>query len=254
MIEWHVWTARTPAAGARGSVERQGEAARMKRQGPYLTLLAGVVLALVFGVLGVRANSPEDPAAASSPSSPTGSAEPSDAATPTASAAPSESADAGDVRPRANYAGHTQGRKATVAIAVRDGRAIAYVCDGARAEAWLLGKVTNGQLNLSGQAGRLTARLGDGKARGTVVLGSQEWAFSVPSVQAPNGLYRANATVGGVRFRGGWIVLSDGQTGVAAGSGEPGPAPPLDPGAGAVSIDGTEVPVAPVSGVAGAWL
>lgn len=226
----------------------------MRRQGPYLTLLAGVVVAVVFGVLDVRANSPADPAAASSPSSASASAQPSSSPTASESAAPSESASPGDGPPRANYAGHTKGRKATVAIAVRDGRAIAYVCDGARAEAWLLGTVTNGQAKLSGESGRLTAQLGNGKARGTVMLGAQEWAFAVPIVEAPNGLYRANATVGGVRFRGGWIVLPDGQTGVAGGSGEPGPAPLLDPGAGAVSIDGTEVPVAPVSGVAGAWL
>jgi hypothetical protein len=228
----------------------------MSRRGPYTTLLAGVVLATVVGVLDVRANSDAQPAATSSfPSASNGVAQPTDSATPTESAAPSESESAEDVPARANYAGRTKGRKATVAIAVRDGRAIAYVCDGARAEAWLLGMATNGRLSLSSEAGdRLTARLADGKATGRVVLSNQKWTFKVPTVQRPNGLYRANATVGGVRFRGGWIVLPDGQTGVATGSGGPGPAPPLDPAAATVTIDGTQVPVAAISGITGAWL
>jgi hypothetical protein len=218
-------------------------------------LLAGVLLASVVGVADVRANSGQPAAATSSPSASNGVAQPTGSATPTESAEPTESASSEDVPARANYAGRTKGRKATVAIAVRDGRAIAYVCDGARAEAWLLGKATNGALNLVSEAGdRLTARLGDGKATGKVVLGTQKWTFKVPTVQRPNGLYRANATVGGVRFRGGWIVLPDGQTGVATGNGEPGPAPPLDPNAGAVTIDGTQVPVAAVSGITGDWL
>lgn len=219
-------------------------------------MLAGVVLATVVGVLDVRANSGEQPAVkSSSPSASNGVSQPTGSATPTGSASPSESASSAAFPARANYAGRTKGRKAAVAIAVRDGRVIAYVCDGARSEAWLHGDATNGQLNLSSEAGdRLTARLGDGKATGRVVLGKQTWTFKVPMVRSPNGLYRANATVNGVRFRGGWIVLPDGQTGVATGSGKPGPAPPLDPNAGAVTIDTTQVPVAAVSGVTGAWL
>ena len=226
----------------------------MRGRGPYATLLAGVVLAAVVGGLDVRANSGEQSVVGlPTHSSSNGVAQPTGSATPTESE--SESAGAEDVPERANYAGRTKGRKATVAIAVRDGRAIAYVCDGARAEAWLLGKATNGQLTLSSEAGdRLTARLGDGKATGRVVLGGQKWTFKVPTVRRPNGLYRVNATVGGVRFRGGWIVLPDGQTGVATGNGGPGPAPPLDPNAGVVTIDGTQVPVAAISGVTGDWL
>ena len=226
----------------------------MRRQGPYLTLLAGVLLALVLGVLDVRANS-DDSAAEASPSPAAESAQPTESATPTPSASSSEPATPVDAPARADYAGRTEGRAATVAIAVRDGRAIAYVCDGRRAEAWLEGTATDGQLTLSRPGGdKLTAQLGGGKATGTAVLGTHSWAFSVPVVQKPNGLYRANATVGGVRFRGGWIVLPDGQTGVATGNGKPGPAPLLDPGAGAVSIDGTEVPVVPVSGVTEGYL
>ena len=227
----------------------------MRGKGPYATLLAGVVLAVVVGVLDVRAGSGQQSAAEASPGSASGSAQPTGSATPAESAASSAAASPVGVPARANYAGRTKGRKATVAIAVRDGRAIAYVCDGARAEAWLLGNASNGKLTLSSEAGdRLTARLGDSKATGRVVLGAQKWTFKVPTVQRPNGLYRANATVGGVRFRGGWIVLPDGQTGVATGNGGPGPAPPLDPDAGAVTIDGTQVPVAAVSGITGDWL
>jgi serine/threonine-protein kinase len=226
----------------------------MKGRGPYATLLAGVVLAAVVGVADVRANSGEASATAPTPSASNGVSQPTGSETPSESAAPSESASPVDVPARANYAGRTKGRTATVAIAVRDGRAIAYVCDGVRAEAWLLGDAIDGKLTLASEAGdRLTARLGDGKATGRVVLGKQKWTFTVPTVRAPNGLYRANATVGGVRFRGGWIVLPDGQTGVATGTGKPGPAPPIDPAAGAVTIDGTQVPVAPVS-AAEDWL
>jgi len=217
----------------------------MKRQGPILTLLAGVMLAAVVGVLSVRANSPEQTATGRTPP-------PVATATPRPTISPQLTQGAANVPPRANYAGRTEGRKATIAIAIRDGGAIAYVCDGRRTEAWLLGSASDGRLALSGEGdARLTAAYGDGKATGTVWLGSKKWAFSVPAVRAPNGLYRADATVGGVRFRGGWIVLPDGQMGVTTSAGQPAPAPRLDPAGGAVTIDGTRVPVEPVSGVDG---
>jgi hypothetical protein len=231
----------------------------MKRHGPLLTLLAGVLAALVAGTLSVRANSSGDEtdvtAVATPPPTSTSAPPAAQSSPPESSSAPAQTA--GNVPQRANFAGRTAGREATVAIAIRDGGAIAYVCDGRRAEAWLLGTADAGALRLSGESkatGRLTASYSKKKATGTVWLANKKWSFTVPLVRAPQGLYRADATVGGVRFKGGWIVLPDGQTGVATGAdGAAAPAPRLDPATGSATIDGTLVPVSSVSGVAGGW-
>jgi hypothetical protein len=224
----------------------------MKRQGPFLTLLAGVLLAVVVGVLDVRANSSDNVATGAAPAATTTPSQSTEA--PSAATSPSASPSTTKARLRANYAGHTAGREATVAVAVRDGGAVAYVCDGRRAEAWLLGSATDGRLTLSGEEGgsdRIAGTYGGGRATGTVWLGNKKWAFSVPTVHKPYGLYRVDATIRGVRYRGGWIVLPSGQTGVASTRGTAAPAPLLDPSATAVMIDGTRVPFWAISGVGG---
>ena len=51
---------------------------------------------------------------------------------------------------KVTYAGKVTGGKATIAIAVKDGKAVAYLCDGKKTEAWLRGTAVDGELALSG--------------------------------------------------------------------------------------------------------
>jgi len=49
----------------------------------------------------------------------------------------------------------------TVTIAVKDGKGVAYVCDGKRVEAWLEGALDGDKLTLSGKTSSLTATVDD---------------------------------------------------------------------------------------------
>jgi hypothetical protein len=224
----------------------------MRRPGPLLTLSAGVALAGVLGVVNAMANTSAEVATTAAPPAATAAPSPPPAAPPTATAQPTAAPQVAKAPQRVNYAGRTEIRRVAVAIAIRDGGAVAYVCDGQRVESWLLGSANNGRLTLSGEGqSRLTGTYGGGKATGTVWVGSKAWRFSIPAVQAPQGLYRGDGTVGGVRVRGGWIVLPDGQTGVATTGDTVAPAPELDPAEKSVTVGGTEVPVVAVSGLTG---
>jgi hypothetical protein len=189
----------------------------VKRIGPLLTLAAGVVVAAVLMVLNINANHratqpAADAVAAPATISPTAApttAAPTTAAPTTAptTAAPTTAVPAG---PPVTYAGAVAGG-ASIAIAVKDGQAIAYLCDGATAEAWLQGTARNGQLSLTGsENASLTGTYGNGVAQGTVTAVGRDWSFSVGKVDAPSGLYRAATTVANATVVGGWIVLADG--------------------------------------------
>src|SRR4051812_1077135 len=108
----------------------------LKARGPLITLLTGLIFALVLGVLSVNAASSgasrDDAAAPPATSAPPPPATSSPPPPATTAAAPTTAL-------RAAYAGRVDGGAASIAIAVRDGGAIAYVCDGRRIEAWLLG-------------------------------------------------------------------------------------------------------------------
>jgi serine/threonine-protein kinase len=139
------------------------------------------------------------------------------------------------------YAGYTTGGAATIAIAVKDGQAIAYLCDGKRAESWLQGIAVDGTLTLSGtHDGSLTGRYADGVATGSVTAGGRQWTFRAPVATAPSGLYRASAEVRDATIVAGWIVLADGsQVGLLDTDDVPGVAPRLDPATGTATVDGT---------------
>jgi hypothetical protein len=78
---------------------------------------------------------------------------------------------------------------------VRDGKAIAYVCDGKSVEAWMQGSAADGQLSLTGDKGSgVTGTYADGWATGTVTAAGKQWNFRVKSVQTPSDLYRTTAT------------------------------------------------------------
>jgi len=176
----------------------------MKRKGPILTLAAGVVLAAVLMVLNINATRSTPTAAAPTDKATT-------AAATTAAPAPTTAAAVVPAGPPVTYAGNVVGGGATIAIAVKDGKAIAYLCDGRSAEAWLQGTAQNGALNLTGADGAgLTGTVANGVANGVVTAVGRDFSFSVGAVEPPSGLYRASANVANAEVVDGWIVLADG--------------------------------------------
>lgn len=154
------------------------------------------------------------------------------------------------VRVTAVWAGPTGGAAATIAISVKDGVAVAYLCDGKRAEAWLQGTAVDGKLILAGAKGAtLNGTFGGGKATGTVTAAGKRFTFAAPAVAKPSGLYRAVAEIRNAKVVGGWIVLPDGsQVGVVTTDGEPAPASPLDPATGTVTVGGEQITATAVDG------
>ena len=94
--------------------------------------------------------------------------------------------------------------------------------------------------------------LDDTASFGEVTVKGKSWPFSAKAVEEPGGLYEGRGNVRGVATRIGWIVEGDGRvTGLqrTAGSGEPQPAPPLDPNApGQVVVDGSPITVTTIDG------
>jgi len=214
----------------------------MTRNTPLLTLLTGAALALGLIVTSSIATAQDFKSRkASAASASTAPASPA-AVSPAATASPV-------AKVNAVWAGHTDGGAASIAISVKDGVAIAYVCDG-RHEIWLQGTAADGKLALTSAKGAtLTGTFGGGKATGTVVAGSVRYSFTAPAVTKPSGLYRATAEVRNAKVVGGWIVLPDGsQVGVVTRDGVEGTAPPIDPATGQVTVDGTVITANPVEG------
>ncbi|MFS8203902.1 hypothetical protein ACLVWQ_35165 [Streptomyces sp. CWNU-52B] len=225
----------------------------MKRSGPLFTLLAGLLLALFMLSLnvttGTRATSagsgaPADAVSASP--APTGTAtaspgEPAPSPGPSKSTAPV---------PNGDYAGRTDDDSSAVAVTLRDGRAVAYFCDGRDQESWLKGDVeADGSMRLTGRKDQvLTGELTGRRIRGTVDMGQRTYGFTADRAVKPSGLYRATAAVRGARIDGGWIVLQDGdQVGVLKRDGKPMAAPRIDPETGAVTVDGQRLTARPVT-------
>jgi hypothetical protein len=229
----------------------------MNRYSPIATLLAVVLLGA--GLLGVTiVSNPGETASESSggTAAPAGQAAaalpgapPLPAAEPPPAPAPEAPAAAPAVDEKA-YTGRSAGDEVTVAVAVKDGKAVAYVCDGEKVEAWLEGTLTGETLALSGKTGTVTGTLDDKAAFGTVVVDGAEWPFSARGVAAPAGLYEGRGLLGGVAARAGWIVEDDGTvTGVLTAGGESRRAPALDPDApGATTLDGRPVAVTAITG------
>ena len=228
----------------------------MRRFAPLLTLLAVVVLGgALFAVnaLGNPGNrtAQQAPAAsdaresASAPAAAPPSVAPTAAPAPTAATAPPAVAEKA-------YAGRSAGNEVTVAIAVKNGRAVGYVCDGKKIEAWLEGTLSGSDLDLKSKDGASTisGTVDETKSFGTVAVGGKQWPFAAQAANAPAGLYEGRAQVRGVLNRIGWIVLQDGsQTGMRD-QGQNKVAPPvLDPAhPNAVMIDGVPVAVRTIGG------
>ncbi|MEU7988529.1 hypothetical protein AB0B56_27045 [Streptosporangium canum] len=213
----------------------------MKRLGPVHTLAAGAATAVVLGALSVittpaarNVDARDVPAEAVATASRTPAA-------PRARATPEATGTAGPTPAKADYAGRVKGNGGLIAISVRDGKAIAYFCDG-RVEAWLRGRAADGRVVLSGPGGAsVVARLGRGRAAGELEFGGRRWDFGAPTVKKPSGLYRASAVVRGAKVRAGWIYLDDGsRVGLTLVDGEPADVAIPEPG-GNAAVNGQVV-------------
>ncbi|MCT9932591.1 hypothetical protein N5079_20530 [Planotetraspora sp. A-T 1434] len=224
----------------------------MSRLGPMYTLAAGAVIAVALGAASLKAAPVIQQVAAQEDTSQTASspAEASASATPEASETPTTptptttgTATPADTTPKkADYAGVAQGNGGLVAIAVRNGKAVAYFCDG-HIEAWLKGTAENNTITLEGRDSLITAALGGGRAQGRLQVGHAKWRFVAPVVKKPSGLYRATAIVRGAKIVGGWIVLPNGQeVGRVAIGGNGEPAPQFTPGS---PVDYYGIPLRP---------
>ena len=223
----------------------------MKRPGPLLTLLAGLVLGLFM--LTLNATSGTKTASSSySEASPSVSTKPKPTVTPTPTPTPTPSPTPS--KPpvaNANYAGRTDDDAASVAVSVRNGKAVAYFCDGRYKEAWLRGRVNNnGSMKLTAPNGAvLDGSIEQGKKiTGTVKDEGRPYTFTADKAVKPSGLWRATAKVRGAKVDGGWIVLPNGrQTGIVTRDGKATSAPRIDPETGAVTVDGQQLTAQPVT-------
>ncbi|MFI5585673.1 hypothetical protein ACIA5G_11615 [Amycolatopsis sp. NPDC051758] len=223
----------------------------MKSPGPLFTLLAGVVLAGGIGIVNLATGTGVAPVTGAA--SAVGAASTTAAAPPSTSAAPKQEAPVAAAPARADYAGRVTGGGASVAVSVRDGHAIAYVCDGKKVEAWLQGVTVGGKLDLKGaKNASLTGSFDANAVSGTVTAAGKTYQFSAPTAKKPAGLYRATPAVKGKAGKVGWIVQPDGsQVGILTTGEESVAAPALDAAAGTATVDGAPVTAEAVSGLAG---
>jgi hypothetical protein len=220
----------------------------MKHPGPLFTLLAGVVLAGGIGIVNLATGTGVAPVAGAANAAASTTAQPSKT-----SEAPKTEAPQTEAPARADYAGRVTGGGASVAVSVRDGHAIAYLCDGKKVEAWLQGVTVGGKLDLKGaKNSSLTGSFDAASVTGTVTASGKTWQFTAPTAKKPAGLYRAAPKVKGKTARVGWIVQPDGsQVGILTTDEDPAAAPALDAAAGTAAVDSTLVTAEPVSGLTG---
>ena len=143
------------------------------------------------------------------------------------------------------YVGRDPATRISVAVAIRNGAAAAYVCDGRSLESWLKGTVTGSTITLKASADTLTVT---GSSAGVLAKGTiRGRAVSIPVTLAspPAGLYRLSDDSGTTV---GWIVQPDGSVvGVEKRGDAYAPAPDLTPGQ-PVTVDGESQTPAEVRG------
>jgi hypothetical protein len=228
----------------------------MKKYAPLATLVTVLLLGaglVVVNMLNTPTATPSAAApAASAASAPAAPAPPAPAPpdTPAPDAPPDAGAPAAPVVAEKAYTGRSAGNEVTVAIAVKDGKSVAYVCDGKKLEAWMQGTLVGDQLTLQGKTSSLTATVSEKATLGSVTVGGTEWPFAAKGVAAPAGLYEGRGILKGVAARVGWIVEENGKvTGTANLAGTPEPAPPIDAADPAsITVDGNVITVTAVGG------
>jgi len=235
---------------------------RVKVKGPYLTLSAGLVLAVVILILNIHATKlakttnsgysagiPSAPASTPATAPGTTPATAPGASTPPASPTSAPSTPAVSV-PGGTYAGYTDGGTASIAIAIHKGVAIAYLCSG-KIESWLHGTASASPFTLTGtHNGTLTATLTGTRLHGTVSAGGRTYLFTIKAVHPPSGLYRAAAEVRNAKIVAGWIKIGSYTIGMLDNGTKEVLAPPLPPSL-KVPIDGGTLTAVPIDGDSG---
>ncbi|WP_238014107.1 hypothetical protein KZZ52_59025 [Dactylosporangium sp. AC04546] len=221
----------------------------MKLKGPIITLGVGLVVAGVIYTLNVdlsndvARNNTAASAAASVATSVASSPSPSPSAPASSPAVVGDGSGPAGQQGTQTYAGSVKSGVASLAIVVNKGKAIAYVCDGKSAEAWLEGTMANGQIDLKGPKGSLKGTYGNGVASGSVTAGSKTWEFAIKPAAPPSGLYRSATTLRN-RLDASWVVLPDGtQVGVDSTGGTAKPAPAFNVNSKTVTVDGTVITI-----------
>jgi hypothetical protein len=219
----------------------------MSYKGPFATLLAGSAVTAVLIGLSFRAGPAPQPAAAAGTALPTVPAATTLLPTPaTTPATPKRPAPV-----NATWAGKVADGRSTLAIAVTNGTAVAYLCDGNRIEEWLRGTARDGQLRLTAVkgGGSLTGTFRADRAQGTVTDANRARGFDIAAVAAPSGLYRSAVKLRNASIVGGWIVLADGrQVGLATVDGAPVRPSRLDLATGTATVSGGSVHPARLGG------
>jgi hypothetical protein len=222
----------------------------MKRLGTVITLVVGLAAGAglfaannaltVAEPAAARAEAPAPPPAPSATApSPTGPPPADLAVTPPPARAQAQQ------KVTVTWAGSVRGGEASIAIAVKNGVAVAYVCDGNRIEAWYQGTAVDERLALTGKQGKVSGTFDEKRARGTVTAGRTTYTFDIRAVRKPSGLYRATALVRNARVQGGWIVVDGRQVGILQVDGVAQPAPPLDLATGSVTVNGERISPVP---------
>ena len=226
----------------------------MKFKGPIITLVAGAVLAGVIYTLNVDLQSdvarnnaarrirrrPQRPM----PLRLRPLRRPRPPLPP--SSAPAKKGDGSGVAGKlasVTYAGAVDGGAASLGLVVNNGKAIAYVCDGKTAEAWVEGPMADGIVELTSAKGKLTGTYANNELKGTVSAGLKSWAFTIKVVKPPSGLYRSQAALRN-KLDASWVVLPDGvQVGVQTVDGAQSAAPPFDINAKTATVGGTAITI-----------
>ncbi|MDG4820426.1 hypothetical protein O7635_00985 [Asanoa sp. WMMD1127] len=213
----------------------------MKRLGTAITLVVGLAAgAGLFAANNALTVAPK-PAAAEEAKAPPPAPSPTAAPPADRAVTPPPAKAQAQQKVTVTWAGSVRGGDASIAIAVKEGVAIAYVCDGNRIEAWYQGTAVDERLALVGKDGKVSGSFSEKRAKGTVTAGRTTYSFDVGAVRKPSGLYRATASVRNAQVRGGWIVVEGRQVGILQVDGVARPAPPLDLGTGTVTVDGERV-------------
>ena len=200
---------------------------------PALTRAAETPVAAATSVATAAATTITAPATATT----TTSASPS---TTTTSAPPTAAA----YLSTAVYVGRDAARRTSVAVAVRDAKVAAYVCDGRSVESWLTGTASGSTATLAAGSDRLVAQVTQGGLHVTGTVRGRPVDVTAALASAPAGLYRLDTNGTTV----GWIVQPDGtQVGLKVAGGNVAPAPVLVPGQ-PVTLDGRTASPQEVSG------
>ena len=167
----------------------------MRLNTPLITLLAGAALGVGLLVASTMATPPaKSPyAAAATPGATAGTG----GGTATNAGATPSPAPSGPAAPhvpgRADFTGPVIGSGATVAVSVRGGKAIGFVCTTSGTATWLSGAAGAGLFQLSGPGrARLTGSYLDHRATGRALAHGVQYRFALPRVHQA-GLHAAIA-------------------------------------------------------------